>query len=69
MSSYIKINIKKKKKVLSIHHDHNHASVQSAIRVVKSQIKIKEIAKDSGSTPSQIFNKVINSVPKSEVPT
>jgi len=31
---------------------------------VKSKIKIKEIAKVFGSTPSQIFNEVINLVPK-----
>jgi len=45
-----------KKKVLSAHHDHNHASDQSSIEAVKPKIKIKEIAKISGSTPSQIFN-------------
>jgi len=53
-----------KKKVLRDHHDHNHASDQSAIEAVKSKIKIKEMAKVSGSKPSQIFNEVINSVPK-----
>jgi len=63
MSSYIKINIKQKT-ILSTHYDHNHAPDQNAIEVVKSKIKIKEIAEVSGSTPSQIFNEVINSVLK-----
>jgi len=53
-----------KRKVSSAHHDHNHASDQSAIDAVKSKVKIKEMAKVSGSTPSQIFNEVIDSVPK-----
>jgi len=30
-----------KKKIRSTHHDHNHASDQSAIEAVKSKIKIK----------------------------
>ena len=52
------------KKVLSAHHDHSYASYQSALEAVKSKIKIKKVVKISGFTPSQIFNKVINSVPK-----
>jgi len=53
-----------KKNVLSTHHDHNYASDQSPTEAMKSKIKIKKMAKFSGSTPSQIFNEVINSVPK-----
>jgi len=40
------------------------SSDQNAIEAVKSKIKIKEIAKVSGSKQSQIFNEVINSIPK-----
>ncbi|CAI6376377.1 unnamed protein product [Macrosiphum euphorbiae] len=51
-------------KVLSIHHEHNHAADQNNIEAVKSKAEIKEIAKFSGSTPGQIFNEVINKIPK-----
>jgi len=63
VSSYIKNNLSKNK-VLSEHHEHNHASDQNTIEAVKSKIEIKQIAKVFGSTPGQIFNEIINKILK-----
>lgn len=49
---------------LRIHHEHNHAADQNTIETAKSKVVIKHIDKVSGSTPSQIFNKVVNKIPK-----
>jgi len=40
-----------------------HASDQITIKADKSQVKIKQIDQMSSSTPSKIFNKVINTIP------
>jgi len=63
VSSYIKTTLSKNK-VLSVHREHNHASDKNTIEAIKSKFEIKQIAKVSGSTPGQIFNEIINKIPK-----
>lgn len=43
-------------------HKHNHAFDQNTVQAVKSKIEIKQIAKVSGSTPGNIFNKILKLV-------